>query len=184
MDTTPPKISVQQFPKCELFRLEGNIADGGFLSRLVRENPNNIECLFFAPSSADSDYEEPEATIIGQCSANHYRDIAEHHPELNTKDTNVLLCIWKPAISMMHLFFANNLRFCLDEGALHLMEGAGFMKVLEENSPHTRILVTTPAQIFEEYPILNSSVPGIISNHMIWREFGHREEDMPYSDGY
>lgn len=174
-----PPIILQNFPKFEAFDLEANVNDGYLLAQLIRENPNHIVCLFLAPSADELDQQEP--MIIGQVSANRVHEIVEHYPHLDTKYSHAVLCIWKPNISAVHAFVARNLRWCFTSG---YEEGGAALSTLKEVAPFTRIVVTTPSEIFDgQFPQMNSSIPGLVQHIMIW---GSRQEkeDMPFFDGW
>jgi hypothetical protein len=178
MSDKPPVV--QDFPKFEAFELEANIADGYFLAQLIRENPNHLICLLLAPSTNEIDQQEPR--IIGQVSANRVHEIVEHYPHLKTKYSHAVLCIWKPSISTVHAFVARNLRGCLTPG---YDEGDEAIRTLKEVAPFTRIVVTTPSEIFDQYPQMNSAIPGIVRHIMLWgARRSEKEEDMPFSEGW
>lgn len=172
-------LTIQNFPKFEAFDLEANIVDGYFLAQLIRENPNHIVCLFLAPSLNELDQREP--MIIGQVSANRAHEIVEHDPDLETKYSYAVLCIWKPSISTVHAFVARNLRWCLTSG---YGEGGEALRTLKEVAPSTRIVVTTPSEIFDgQFTQMNSAIPRLVQ-HIIIRGSQQKEEDMPFREGW
>jgi hypothetical protein len=177
MSDKPPVI--QEFPKFEAFGLEANVSDGYFLAQLIRENPDHIVCLFLAPSADGLDQQEP--AIIGQVSANRAHEILEYNPQLGTKYSHTVLCIWKPSISTVHAFVARNLRGCL----ISRGEGGEALHTLKEVAPYTRIVVTTPSQIFDDqFPQLHSHIPGLVRHIMIWGSQREEKEDLPFFDGW
>ena len=174
-------IVLQSFPKFEAFDLAANIVDGHFLAQLIRENSNHIVCLFLAPSANELlDHQEP--TIIGQVSANRVNEIVEHYPHLDTKYSHAVLCIWKPSISTVHAFVARNLRWCLSSSEYE--EGSAALCTLKEVAPSTRIIVTTPSEIFDgQFSQINSSIPHLVQHIMLWGS-RQKEEDLPFFDGW
>ena len=174
-------LAIQNFPKFEAFDLEANVADGSFLAQLIRENCNHIVCLFLAPSVDELDQREP--MIIGQVSANRVYEIVEHYPDLETKYSHAVLCIWKPSISTVHAFVARNLRWCLTSG---YGEGGEALRTLKEVAPSTRIVVMTPSKIFDgQFSRMNSAIPWLVQNIMLRGSLSmEKEKDMPFCDGW
>jgi hypothetical protein len=174
-----PPIVIQDFPKFEAFDLEANIADGYFLAQLIQENHNHIICLFLAPLTKDLDNQEP--MIIGQVSAGRAHEVVEYDHHLNTKCSHAILCIWKPSISTVHAFVARNIRWCFNP---EYEEGGKALSTLKEVAPSTRIVVVTPSKIFDgQSSWMNSSIPELVGNIMIW-DARKKEEDMPFTEDW
>lgn len=179
----PPVL--QNFPKFEAFDLEEDIANGYFLAQLIRENPSHIVCLFLAPAVDELPQREP--MIIGQVSANRMGEIVEHYPELDTKYSHAVLCIWKPSISTVHAFVARRLHWCLSG----YEEGAKALCALKEIAPFTQIVVTTPSEIFDseisdgQFLQMHSAIPRLVK-HILIRESRPNENEggMPFYDGW
>lgn len=179
-------VLLQKFPKIEAFDLEANVHDGYLLGRLIEENPNDIVCLILAPSP-DSEHQQG-AEVIGQVSANRVHEIKERYPELNTKYSHAVLCVWKPAISTVHAFIARNLRFCLsylENETDRTREGSFALLKLKELSPYTRIFVVTPAQIFEgtKFPEIGAFVQACCQLRMITPPV-NGDCDTPFFEGW
>lgn len=131
----------QEIP-VKVFTLGNDVRNGDALIRIASRNPADIICTYIAP-----DVELKDARSIGSASVNCLDAALEYYPELNTKYSKVALCMWMPQISEIHVFFAVNLRFCMDgvsKDVVRMIEGGKFVSYLNQVAPNSLVHLCTP----------------------------------------